>query len=652
MSIVNIINDKIISLQNDKEASKGLSDDIYLLNKYIELLNKLDKDVLDLDAYELMGVLFKYGSHVENPSELIKNVKNLVEYYVVYKKEVLKLPGVYENGLKKLKDELMHIKDEITQRLTLYSKVDKRISDLEKVVAFLNNAEGSQLTAETLETLYESVLKNVDFNVALPIYKELFMHDEKKTEIISNDDKKTDITMKFESAKERKEVSIDEVKSLLGEYFKVEKFEKELSTYEKEIITSIDIDEARRIIEFFKEKRLLKIFETERKALLKLIVCGNYKDIETMYSKIKERTDTYGISIKEFLTSASVSVWINLDESIKEPSKRGRKGYNSVPNGLHANYITFDDVRENISLLEMNNDILREKNSGAYYTSVLVKSVNPIILSRNLTMCRMFGMTNVSLSALNEDLEVKLHKVVELGLLNPPLNNERFELEKRIETEYDYAGASKYDISIRNYFNRYSSILVDLSSKKLTYLFAKLSGDKTEFYKDFFTTSNKKNGSRQLLSKSELDNLKDPDYIKKISEKFIVNEDVIPSYSTYDADIAEYEKKDRDLMSKYYDENILEDDYIKMLEEDNSVYDDYCIVQNGKSRPVVEKNKYTYGFYGKNISRLKVLRNASILKYKYGVLTPDMVLASIARNSYITSEEFESIKYSIMRRSK
>lgn len=643
-----IINEKLVKLKKAKEANKELSNDVFLVNKWLESLNTLGEETLELDVDELSKVLSKYGFKLDGLSELIKNIKNLVEYYVVIKKQVLILPNKYEKELNKLKDDLKDIKEKITNKLDEYENIDKDIPNLEKLIAFLNNENGSVLTEGMLQTLYDVIIKDGRFEDFLPLYKELYEHDESKKFEVEQKPEKQEETMILE----KKIVTIDDVRSLLSDYFDLSLFEKELNTFEKEIITSIDLDNARKIIEFFKEKSLLKTFNTEKKALLKLITCGNIKDIETMYERIKMKLAYYDISIKEFLTSTAATVWININDSAKIPKKKGRKGYNSSPNGLHANYMTFDDVCENILLLESNKDILQEQDDSVYYKCSIVKMVNPIILRRNLSICRLLGMTSVALSALQEDLEVKLHKVIELGLLNPPLDYERFELDNKITGNdgFSFKGKSKYDVSIRNYYNRHSTSLVDLSSRKMAYLFYKLSKGKSVFYDEFFTESGKKDGSKQLFSKQELDYIKDDKNFEKISGTFIVNEDVIPSYSTYNEDICEYEEKDRELESVYYDKEILEDGYIRTLEEDNRVYDEYVAKENGQTVDKTEKNEYLYDFFGKKISRYKVLRNASILKHKYGELTEDMVLAAIARNSYITSDELEDIRSSVKRR--
>ena len=187
------------------------------------------------------------------------------------------------------------------------------------------------------------------------------------------------------------------------------------------------------------------------------------------------------------------------------------------------------------------------------------------------------------------------------------------------------------------------SKFVNLTKEDCDYLFVKLHelGFKN-FYNWFLSESKAGEGSnkyvteRKEMSENELERVVASTFVKDWYPAYIND------YDRYDLDISDYNENinfSNVIPTNYYNEEILDDPLIRKIESNHCVVDE--ISENGVHRSNMNSSVYLFG--NTIISRLKVLRNASILKSKYGYLSEDMLLTSIVRNSYLTEEAFQNI---------
>ena len=443
-------------------------------------------------------------------------------------------------------------------------------------------------------------------------------------------------------------------------------FEALLNDHKNEVTSAIDLDNAREILQFFKDNGILDKFR--KTTLLKITLYGKAEYIkEKVYQKIMSNTTDV---IETFYEDDLASIWIKEKESsthkvnyFRRSRGRGKeKDTESLYPSCHT--VDYDEFWENIELLKANRNLFGDRfdidDVGA---NLNIKTLPVWVLKKNIELCKLFGLgtlTPLPTSCIdNGDIEDKIHLAIELGLLNPPLTPVFREMDKSIVRNDEFEKNTKkkkiHNQSIRNYFQRYLSTLSSKSINEYAYMFYKLQNEGyNAFYNDFFSDVHAGKGNPEIITPQAREIITD----KKKMDDFIIDNfmtewysDFIENYDEYNDIITDYtdeEKKTEYKDQSYIDATILEEPLIKELEEKNTIND--TITQNDE---VLErKNEFVYMFGNRIISRYKVLHNASILRDMYGKLTKDMLMTSIVRNSFLDKDSFQQIYDDVMERGK
>ena len=402
-------------------------------------------------------------------------------------------------------------------------------------------------------------------------------------------------------------------------------------------------------------------------ALLKITLYGNPEYIkEYAYSEIMNKSEE---EIKPYFEDALSTLWIKEKSNetyIARPFRitRGRNESKDTENLYSTCHtVNLDEYKENIEILRENIELFGDKidldNPGA---NLKIKTLPVWILKKNLVLCKLFNIGNITSIPISlfekGDIEDKIHLAIELGLLNPPMSQKFLDIDTEIVRNDEFQKNMKrrklFNQSIRNYFQRYTSMLSSKTINEYALITHKLSTlGYVQFYNEFLSTAHAGKGNDKFISEQY------PGFVieKKQMDAFVASNfmtewfpDFIPNYDEYDSIISEYidSYKKEKFEESYFDINILDDELIKDLEENHIVMD--IINQNGQK--VERKNEFVYLFGDRIISRYKVLHNATILKGLYGKLTKEMLMTSIVRNSFLDTDSFQLIYDEIMERGK
>jgi len=296
-------------------------------------------------------------------------------------------------------------------------------------------------------------------------------------------------------------------------------------------------------------------------------------------------------------------------------------------------------------------------------TNLNIKTLPVWVLKKNIELCKLFGLgtiTSLPTSCIERgDIEDKIHLAIELGLLNSPLTPIFREMDKNIvrneEFQRNIAKKKIYNQSIRNYFQRYLSLLPSRTVNEYAYMFYKLQNEGyIAFYNDFFSDVHAGKGNPEIITSQVREVITDKQKMDDfITENFMSEwySEVVPNYDEYDDVLTVHTDEEKETEYKeqsYIDATILDVPLIKELEEKNTVMDIITI----NDELVERKNEFVYMFGNRIISRYKVLHNASILKDMYGTLTKEMLMASIVRNSFLDIDTFQEVYKNVMERGK
>ena len=612
-SILNVVTSSIEALENE-EILKD-----YDFSIAINLVNSKSFGLLDLE-------------------KIIGEVKNILIAKYDYQQSFLTLNDDYKRAIKGFRERLCYLKEEYEKRIEIKSQVkidEKTLENLEDLKRLLEGkGRRKYYTYDMLEALFEVF----DYDSFSPSEMEELI---KELSISKN--------MKGKLLEEEKD--IDEVVSVFKEFLGNKVEEGFFKKYQHEICARIDIANARSILKFFKDNNLFDRFGLL--SVMTIAIYGRYDYVNSFYfEKVLPKDE----KIQElYFQDAMNGVWIN------ENSSKRRRGSSIRKKGNKENGVSLyssisdvcdDDVWENIRLLKENESLLSEKYdlSNIDWTWVITKPV--WLIKKNIDLFKLFNITDVKITALvQSDLEDKIHFAIELGLLNTPRTYVFREIEKTVPRYHEFMLNGKRkrhnNDNILNYFSRNTSEIGKTTYTEYIYWFYKMQrSSKEEFYADFF--SGMKAGRR---NKTDVDlegttlTENNETFERMVANNFVTYyyDALIPDYDTYSEVIRDYKDSEvGDIVNPYYDKDILNDELVQSLEKRMAI-DIYNT--DGEIRKVY--NPYVYVFDTNIISRLKVLRNLSILKHKYGYLNEDMILTATVYNSYINKDVFDLIRKTI-----
>ena len=635
MTILAMLNEKIVDLKkNSQEELSRITNLLGFINDSIEALDDEVK-LKDYDFSVAINLVNSNSFGIIDLEKIIKDVKNLLVAKYDYQQLYLTISPYEKEALKSFKERLGYLKDEFEKRINEQSKVEFDEETLENLIDFKNLLEGKgrrkYYTYEMIESFFEMFdYDNFTYNDMEELIKELSISKNIKGKL-------------FEEKKD-----FNEVKNLFSEFLNKRVRIDLLEKYQDEICTRIDLVNARGILEFFKENKLIDKFSVI--AILQIVLYGRFDYIKNFYF---EKVLPKEKDIRELYFEDSLScVWINEKSTDRRRNTTIKKSNVKENNkSLYSNIheVCDDDVWENIRILKENESILHDKYdlSNIDYLWVITKPT--WLIKKNISLFKIFNIRDIKLTALvQNDLEDKIHFIIELGLLNTPRNYMFREIERNVPRYNDFMlnGKKKddYNGNILNYYERNTSEIGKTPYIEYIYWFYKMQrSGKEAFYQEFFSSF--RAGTRNktdFYDNNDLRIIKDKDEFERmISNNFVTNyyDALIPNYDVYDEVIREYNSSQKgDIVIPYFDSNILNDEKLNKL-EDCMAKDIFAI--DDKVNKI--DNLYVYLFDKTIISRYKVLRNLSILKNKYGYLNDDMILTSVVRGSYINKDTFDII---------
>jgi len=632
MNIVEIINNKIFELQESKNRKDLINNELKEINKYLEILNKLDKEMLKFNLTKLKEILEKYNYYISNIDTLFSDVNNLIEFYVIKKNQILKLPAVYEVKLNEIKNSLKQIKDKLENNLTEKFLNDEDLEILKKINLLIEGQE-IDLTSSMLKVLYENIIVDLSDDEKLELYKLLFESKNKKKF------KNTELNAETIKNKDEDDVITKLIKMFKGPRISVIK--KYIEDNKEELHSVINIESAKEILKFIEEKRLMSNFDIP--SLVTILCYGKLENIQKVYAeieKIKNSVDPRNegiVNLDSFCNMNVVAMWLNPPIIKWNPGKKGRKSAKEekivLPKSIKNKDMNIANIEINVEMILSNIDLfdLNKLSKEKIYNNSIVRTMPPYILKKNIGLARTFGIYNLNLSAVKNDMENRIHKAIEIGLLKAPkLNSYKYvnHVSKNLATKNEKLKSQFKGLS---YFEYNTSNLSNFSENEFAYYTSILSKNGLDsLYFTFY------NSDHSINDHGDLSNYdKKNDYKKE----FITDN----SFSEYNEVIDEFNSEFANFNGLYFDPEIVYDPVIIEFERDFGIKD---VNTEAEMENAIYHDDYVYKFKNKLLSRYRVLRNASILKEKYHELNRELLLASIIKDSYITEKEYLDIKNS------
>ena len=643
--ISDIIKNKIVELKDLVNKKDSINIELKEVNNFLEVLNKLNEEMINLDISKLKNILKEYKYEINNIDELFTDVNNLIEYYIRIKKDILKIPFAYSIKIDEIKDNLKIIKNELENSLIRDYSSKEEIDLLNKLLLIINKESNEvEITKEMLKVLYERIIVNLNENERIVLYE--ILHDYNKKEIVEEN--------------KRSYNKSDELIDLFKDNIYYSKIKKFIIDNEDELLEVVDIENTKSIVEFLNKSNIINYFDP-----ITLVYVSCYGKIDNVI-KVKEELikikDIYDDLCKKkkinddfpydsFCNLLSVAAWLNPPIEKTEPAKKGRKpnDYKPIimPKSIKNNNQNMANICANVKLIcgDLQLLDLDYLSIRKLFNNSIIRDAQPYVLRKNLELAKAYKLHSLNISALKNDMEKRINYAIELGLLKAPklnsavytssvlgtLNNEK--LKKQFE------GLS--------YFEYNTSNLSTFTEKEFAYYTTILSKyGRNELYKKFYNSDHSINNHRSaptfdaqidyrnnFLNEKDLDKKEgDNDYQK--SENEVVKINNFKEYAdVLDDDTNRYISFD----GNYFDPEIVYEDIVGTFERDFSIknVDDPKDIENSYIN-----DEYVYMFKNKLLSRYRILRNASILKQRYGFLSADMFLTCIVKDSFITEEEY------------
>ncbi len=664
MTALELLTEKInILKENLDKLNTANLDEKAQLQAQLEIIDECEKamsneDIIaNFDFSSAIQLMKNYNYSIENLAKIISDIKNVIKVRNDFNLSKEAFP-LEESQIKTLSDfinSLQNLKEKINYRITklvLSIEEKQRIEKLEALKdVFAGIGRRKYVTTDMFEAFYKE----------FPLLK---MPEEEANIFIDAFYQ----TRNLSTRQGKEKADFNAVVELYSEFVSP-RFQKKLidilNDHKNEIIANIDMDNAREILQFFKEKAILNRFKIN--ALVKIVLYGNPDYIKDYaYPEIMSKSED---DIKPYFEDQLSTLWIkekNTEMYRNRPFRitRGRgdaKDKETLYSTCHT--VNLDEYQENIEILRENRDLFGDKididDPGA---NLKIKTLPVWILKKDLALCKLFNIgniTSITISLFEKgDIEDKIHLAIELGLLNSPMSQKFLDIDTKIVRNDEFQKNMKrrrlYNQSIRNYFQRYSSMLSTKTINEYALITNKLSTlGYVQFYNEFFSSAHAGKGNDKFISEQYPNFTPD----KKQMDDFVASNfmtewfsDFISNYDEYDNIISEYidsYKKDG-YKEEYFDQSILDDELIQYLEDNHTIMD--IIQQNDQT--IERKNEFVYLFGDRIISRYKVLHNATILKGLYNKFTKEMLMTSIVRNSFIDADSFQLIYTEIMERGK
>ena len=662
MKAIEKINEIIENLKDNKTdeiiaEEKDILSKIALIDEcFITIDSNDDKNFFEYNFDGVIKLLNESEYKVDQADKIIKDIKDVI----LVKMNLgdgfdISLEDSQVEDLKRIVENLQKIKENLQKRLEEIGTIkinqnETRISELSALKDILEGKGRRRYYTRNMFNVFmaEADIANMDPEEALEILGDFFDTRNMSTDVSYN---------QKQVEPEDFDAIIDLYKEYVPEYFKSSKaddgedikdeFELNLLKRKKHIIYEIDIDNTREILNWLRERGLLRKFD--RKALIDISIYGDINMIEKAYNSLKLNNSYLGDKV---YTGKYSVYWINYSEETKKYQKI-RKGYTThrksdgtsetkyIPN------VYGQEIVKNIKLLEqlLDEEIIDSK----------IKKDDEVItfkpswrLEKNVKLAKAFGLGTKGEVFLPptylyaKDTERAANAAIELGLLHSPMDEEFKSMDSRLPRNEEFQRNSyrkgKSNQTVRDYYSRYISSLVLLSDDMIRYLsyivategyealYKYLLSDKNAGVGDWDTIRSMREQTKESQMLDKLYNMDDyPEYIE--------------DYYEIDESVAEYELELKNNSEDYINPEILNNELIMDLEENYRVDDELILGSDN----IVKPNNYVYKIGDRLISRKKVLHIASILKGLNGYLNKDMLLYAITKDSYFNEKDFFTI---------
>ena len=578
-------------LNSNKNRLKEINESQELLELFLEEAI-YDENIRNADTSYITDLLVQHR-YLENASveSELRTIKLLLKG-IHDKKLKISLSGEQQTILKNYKDSATALANELKEKKTSLMEEYKSV-----------NEEQSSLVDEILrlELLLEKITNVMD--------ESLLTEEDLEVVKLISEDKSIDISTRknvlidfIEYNNDRKagkskshKVNIKDVIACFSEFGR--NITGVVKRYADEVGNVADIKKINDILTYMNSVSIIHKFSDAD--LLGICLYGNVESVRETYEEISKLDNN---SVYYEVASA----WVDNVSSRKIRRKKyhGQERGDTQKISLHmvAHQISKEEMNKNIDYLTKEGFMFDTSEPGARKTLTtdnyrLTEAVNAI---------KMYGLVDddnidkFRIWILSEpQLLDKLDRFVELGLLGGHNGHE------------EYA----------NYLKRYPAKLHNIEYPVYMMMYKIKQTYSNDSYYDTIASSKKGQLSGNLNGGILGDVLDSPYRIEEYKkEHFVDYVDYIRNFETYE-----------DAIDSTYnvqiDNDIFNLDEIKSLEQNNRV----------------EGNPYVYVFDGLVISRIKVLRNYSLIHDG----ETDSLMAAIVKGSFLTSESIEKIAQSI-----
>ncbi len=666
MNIIELINQKIAALT--EESNHNLESDLEIFEEHKMLAEEVESvlvnedSIIDYNFNRVIELLKLYNYSTDDLIKAINDVKNVlaVRKELNLTSEELPLDERQKESLNALLTNIGNIKELANNQIEIIRQNGDKKQKIELLEQLKNILEGNGRRKYYTEEMFKVFCETIDITNMPP-------EDAKQLLQVFYQ------TKNLNSRVDREFATVDQIVAVFKEFLpdsKINTIERIAEDHIVEASNTFDEDNARNILQFFKDEGVLNNFDTL--AVFNVAVAGNYEFIKNeIYPFI---SSNFRNGIQAFFKSQLSAFWLKTKDNFyrltpfRRTDRRGNNARNEQPL-VNYNIPNIYDFQKNIELLKQNQLLFADTyDFDDVESNLQLKTLPTWILKNNIELCRLFkldSLDTIPISCVERcDIENKIHLAIELGLLHSPRTDVFLQLDKDIIKNSDFNNNCKKrniaNQSIRNYFLRNLSKIPSLTVNQFAYLAYRLKKEGyLSFYNNFFSENKAGQANQELLlyefpqllnSYNGMDDFVAQNFDIEWYSEFFSN------YDEYDAIISEYkddEKKENENNQIYIDSRILEDPLIQELEEKYRV-NDHMMVKDpltDSDQEIESNNEYIYMFNNQIISRYKVLNNASILKSMYGFLNREMLLTSVVRNSFLDDNTFQEINSMVTGRS-
>lgn len=611
MKLIDIINNRIELIKKELEELNSKKEylkkdynysNYEILTEFIKDLKNIE-DIRNMDTSNISSIISRYIKKY-NYNSLERELKAIK---VAYKAKFDKKIKISLDN-----EQVLFINNYIREVENLIKYLESRIKDSNSNMESLENdieLKERELMRfnELLDKLNinKDMLDEKDFNLINKIVNDDTVSYETKKEIlIEFRNYNVNLYKKKEEVVEVKEEVKDnqDIKNLFEEFGFSSTMFKYINKYKKELSNSMNLDEARKILQYLTDTHNI-INRFSEADLLAVCTYGTLESVSKMYERlVKDNNHVYSIFYE------SPTIWV--DEIKRGQRKKRVKDGKDMPKE-NVGALKTSLMKASYDDMLLNNQFFKEHD----YDISIKFSKNKLALTtphkkvlENYKIFEAYGIhkhsKDVSSIFSNANITDRLDRFVELGLLNG------------FGSTYENVNYIKYN----------PSFLLSASEAHYAYLYYMREEEpQYSYYHKLFSDSRNGEIRNEYKNSSSL-------RVKLLgsTKDFIDEKFIMPNEYLRNADYYEDIINNAEDMS--IDPNIFDTPEIEDLEN--------------KAR--VNGNEYVYVIGDLTFSRLKVLRNYSILRRYSNEIYEDTFMYAVARGSYLSEDAVRRVADYIM----